>query len=78
MNDVQAYKWFSLAAAAGTDAADQNLAMMANSMTEAQITEAKRLAKEWSEAFEIQKSRNCRITLDATDLTSLLPLFCNY
>ena len=44
---VQAYMWLSLAEASGLKAARGNLEFCATHMTSKQITEAKRLAREW-------------------------------
>jgi TPR repeat protein len=44
---VQAYKWYSLAAAQGHETAAFNLGLLAGAMTPTQIEEAERLAREW-------------------------------
>jgi TPR repeat protein len=44
---VEAYKWFSLAAAGVEEAAIKSRDDVARQMTPAQITEAQRLAREW-------------------------------
>ena len=44
---VQAHMWLSLAVAKGEEAARKGRDLVAEKMTAAQITEAKRLAREW-------------------------------
>lgn len=46
-NYIQAYMWATLAANQGVDQAIQALQILRNEMTQAQIDEAKQLAKEW-------------------------------
>jgi TPR repeat protein len=46
-NLVQAYKWYSLAAANGDKPAPQLRDLLTNHMTKAQIAEAQKLAQEW-------------------------------
>jgi hypothetical protein len=46
-NFVQAYKWWSLAAARGDDNAKKNKAIVEKKMTREQIAEAQKLAAEW-------------------------------
>ncbi len=49
---VQAYKWFSLAAALGDEIARDNRDRAAELMNPAQITEAQRLAQAWKPKTE--------------------------
>lgn len=46
-DNVQAYKWFSLAAKGGNDIAQEKLAVLATAMTPEQIAEAESLAAAW-------------------------------
>ncbi len=46
-DDVQAYRWYTLAAGQGDDLADKIKDHLAKSMTLDQLAEAQRLAKEW-------------------------------
>ena len=49
---VQAYMWFTLAAAQGFESAAENRELIAGEMTPADISEAQRLAREWQEAHQ--------------------------
>ena len=51
-DDVQAYKWWNLAAAQGDDAAKRNKAIIEKEMTREQIAEAQRLSTEWKPVGE--------------------------
>ena len=46
-NDVQAYKWFNLAAAQGNADAKSGKAIIEKEMTREQIAEAQKLSAEW-------------------------------
>jgi TPR repeat protein len=46
-NDIEAFKWFSIAASRGEKYASQNMKLLKKTMTTAQISEAQRLAAEW-------------------------------
>ena len=44
---VQAHKWFDLAGASGSEDGRKNRDIVTKKMTQAQIAEAQRLAREW-------------------------------
>jgi len=48
-DDVQAYKWYSIAVANGDEDANDNRGLVEKKMTPAQIAEAEKLAREWME-----------------------------
>jgi hypothetical protein len=49
---VRAYKWFSLSAAQGEQRAVKTLEMAERRMTQAQISEAQKLADDWKPAAQ--------------------------
>lgn len=49
---VEAHKWFSTSAAAGNQASEANLHYAETLMTPDQVSEARRRAIEWMEAFK--------------------------
>ena len=51
-NDVQAYKWWNLAAAQGHESAKHDKAIIEKTMTREQIAEAQRLSTEWKPVGE--------------------------
>ena len=51
-NDVQAYKWWNLAAAQGNESAKENKAIVEKKMTREQIAEAQRLSTGWKPVGE--------------------------
>lgn len=50
-NRVQAYAWFSIAAAQGDDSARDNKEIVAKNMTSAEIAEAQKLSRKYWEAY---------------------------
>ena len=51
-DDVQAYKWYNLAAAQGSKEGSKWRDEIAKLLNPAQFAEAQRLAREWTEAYE--------------------------
>jgi TPR repeat protein len=49
---VEAHKWFSISATAGNQASEANLQYAETLMTPEQVSEARRRAIEWREAFK--------------------------
>ena len=56
---VQAYFWYSLAAAKGSETAQKNQGAIAKKMLPEQIAEAERLVAEWKPALQIGRA-SCR------------------
>ena len=54
-DDVEAYRWFSIAAAAGHPKAAGNRDLVARRLTPAQRADGDRLAREWGEKFKARK-----------------------
>ena len=50
-DDVQAYVWFSIAAAQGEELAKENKEKAAKRMTRSQVAEAQKLSREYWESY---------------------------
>jgi TPR repeat protein len=57
---VQAYKWFSLANAAGDLEAANNRDLIGERMTRDQLDQAQKVAKDWMLAKTLEQAAKCR------------------
>jgi hypothetical protein len=65
-DNVKGYAWYSLAVAAGDESAGKFLNLLEEEMTQAQITEGQRQAKEWQAVINTQKKGGDARTADVS------------